>query len=451
MGRIFGTDGVRGIANTELNCNLAMDVARAAAMVVANAAHRKPVFVIGMDTRLSSPMLEAAVTAGLCSVGADVIQLGVVPTPAVAYLVKQLGADAGIMLSASHNPFEFNGLKIFNGEGYKLSDEMEFAIEEIVLDHVLPFDLKWNEKLGTVRVEHSAVEKYIEHIASTVQTDLGGMKILVDCANGSASATAPKLFERLGAKVDFIACEPDGTNINNGCGSTHIDKLCEKVKAGGYDAGLAFDGDADRCLAVDENGEIIDGDRMIAIFAKDLKQKGRLAGNKAVVTVMSNIGFFKFARENGIETEITKVGDRYVLENMLKTGNRIGGEQSGHVIFFDYMPTGDGELSGIQLLAIMKEQGKKLSELAAVMQVFPQVMVNVRADKKMKQQWETDEGVRMVLEKYKKHLGESGRILVRASGTEPLIRVMVEGQNRDEIECIAQEIAQTIKERLQVS
>ena len=449
MGRIFGTDGVRGIANTELSCTLATNVARAAAMVVAQVSHRKPVFLIGRDTRLSSPMLEAAITAGLCSVGADVVQLGVVPTPAVAYLVKEMGADAGIMLSASHNPFEFNGIKIFNGQGYKLSDELEFAIEEIVLDHVVPYDLKWNEEIGTVSVDHQAVERYIDHLASTIQTDLSGLKVLVDCSNGSAAATAPRLFAKLGAQVTFVADQPDGMNINQNCGSTHVENLCQLVREGGYDAALAFDGDADRCLAVDELGQVVDGDRMVAIFAKDLKEKGKLTGNKAVVTVMSNIGFFKFAKENGIVPETTKVGDRYVLENMLRTGNCIGGEQSGHVIFFEHMPTGDGELSGIQLLAIMKEQGKPLSQLASVMEVFPQVMVNVRADKRMKQQWETDEGVRLALEKYSRQLGDKGRILVRASGTEPLIRVMVEGENQEEIDQIAQTIAQTIKERLQ--
>lgn len=449
MGRIFGTDGVRGIANTEISCTLATNVARAAAMVVAQVSHRKPVFLIGRDTRLSSPMLEAAITAGLCSVGADVVLLGVVPTPAVAYLVRELGADAGIMLSASHNPFEFNGIKIFNGEGYKLSDELEFAIEEIVLDHVVPYDLKWNAGIGTVSVNYEAVEKYIDHLASTVSVDLTGLKVLVDCSNGSASATAPRLFEKLGAEVTFLSNRPDGININENCGSTHVENLCQKVKDGGYDAGLAFDGDADRCLAVDELGQIVDGDRMVAIFAKDLKDKGKLPDNKAVVTVMSNIGFFKFAKEQGIVPETTKVGDRYVLENMLRTGNIIGGEQSGHVIFFEHMPTGDGELSGIQLLAIMKEQGKTLSQLASIMEVFPQVMVNVRADKRMKQEWETDEGVRQTMEKYSKQLGERGRILVRASGTEPLIRVMVEGENQEEISQIAQNIAQTIKERLQ--
>lgn len=449
MGRIFGTDGVRGIANTEISCTLATNVARAAAMVVAQVSHRKPVFLIGRDTRLSSPMLEAAITAGLCSVGADVVQLGVVPTPAVAYLVREMGADAGIMLSASHNPFEFNGIKIFNGQGYKLSDELEFAIEEIVLEHVVPYDLKWNEGLGTVYTDHQAVERYIDHLASTIPGDLSGLKVLVDCSNGSAAATAPRLFAKLGAQVTFVADQPNGVNINDNCGSTHVENLCQLVREGGYDAALAFDGDADRCLAVDELGQVVDGDRMVAIFSKDLKEKGRLKGNRAVVTVMSNIGFFKFAKEHGILAETTKVGDRYVLENMLRTGNCIGGEQSGHVIFFEHMPTGDGELSGIQLLAIMKEQGKTLSQLASVMEVFPQVMVNVRADKRMKQQWETDEGVRLVLEKYSRQLGERGRILVRASGTEPLIRVMVEGESKEEIDQIAQTIAQTIKERLQ--
>ncbi|MEG1779526.1 MAG: phosphoglucosamine mutase, partial [Oscillospiraceae bacterium] len=347
--RIFGTDGVRGIANTELSCKLAMNVARAAAMVVAHCAHHRPTFLIGRDTRISSPMLEAAIASGLCSVGANVILLGAVPTPAVAYLIKEMKVDAGIMISASHNPYEFNGIKIFSGDGTKLSDEQEFAIEEIVLDKVMPYALKCNEEIGTIRLDHSAVDRYIDHLVSTIDVDLRGIKILVDCSNGSASCTAAKLFAKLGAEATFVADTPNGMNINNNCGSTNIKGLVQKVKDGRYMLGVAFDGDADRCLAVDELGNVIDGDRMIAIFAKGLKQKGKLVNNKVVVTVMSNIGFFKFAKDNDILVEITKVGDRYVLENMLRTGNCIGGEQSGHVIFFKYMPTGDGQLSAIQL------------------------------------------------------------------------------------------------------
>ena len=416
MGRVFGTDGARGVANTEISCELALELGRAAAMVAArDLGGRKPRFLVGRDTRLSSPMLEGAIAAGLCSAGADAVLLGVVPTPAVAYLTAR-EADGGIMLSASHNSFEFNGIKIFDRNGLKLSDEKEFEIEEIVLDHTVPYDLKWGDHVGTISHAPGLVDAYLEHLLSTVKGPFpAGKRILVDCANGSASATAPLLFERLGLQADFVGCEPDGTNINLNCGSTHIDRLGRLVLEGGYDMGFAFDGDADRFLAVDETGTLVDGDRLIAIFAKDLKEKGRLKNNSAVVTVMSNLGFFRFAREEGIEISVTKVGDRYVLENMLATGNVIGGEQSGHVIFFEHMPTGDGQLSALQLLDILGRKGLSLSKAASVMTVYPQVLVNVRADKEMKRLLDTDEGVRRAVEGYEQELGDEGRILIRPS------------------------------------
>ena len=394
MGRIFGTDGARGVANTEISCTLAMDIGRAAAMVVARDHHkRKPVFLVGHDTRISHDMLESAIAAGLCSVGADVVTLGTVPTPAVAYLVANSDADAAIMLSASHNPYEFNGIKIFGAEGFKLTDEEEMEIEEIVLDHVLPYDLKWNDELGVIRSGETLVEQYIDHIVSTVEGDLSGIRVAADCANGSASATAAKIFAKLGADVTILNDEPNGVNINDNCGSTHIDVLGKYVRENGFDLGVAFDGDADRCLAVDENGELVDGDKLIAIFSSQMKREGKLANDTAVVTVMSNMGFFKFAEQAGIHVEKTSVGDRYVLQNMLEHGHCIGGEQSGHIIFREFMTTGDGQLTAVQLLRAIKKSGKKLSELAQLMQVYPQVILNVRADKEMKRMVKVDEGV----------------------------------------------------------
>lgn len=449
MGRIFGTDGARGVANTEISCTLAMDIGRAAAMVVARDHHkRKPVFLVGHDTRISHDMLESAIAAGLCSVGADVVTLGTVPTPAVAYLVANSDADAAIMLSASHNPYEFNGIKIFGAEGFKLTDEEEMEIEEIVLDHVLPYDLKWNDELGVIRSGETLVEQYIDHIVSTVERDLSGIRVAADCANGSASATAAKIFAKLGADVTILNDEPNGVDINDNCGSTHIDVLGKYVRENGFDLGVAFDGDADRCLAVDENGELVDGDKLIAIFSSQMKREGKLANDTAVVTVMSNMGFFKFAEQAGIHVEKTSVGDRYVLQNMLEHGHCIGGEQSGHIIFREFMTTGDGQLTAVQLLWAIKKSGKKLSELAQLMQVYPQVIFNVRADKEMKRMVKVDEGVLKRQQQLEEGMNGNGRILVRPSGTEPVIRIMVEGLDREAIMNAAKSMEQIIIERL---
>lgn len=449
MGRIFGTDGARGVANTEISCTLAMDIGRAAAMVVARDHHkRKPVFLVGHDTRISHDMLESAIAAGLCSVGADVVTLGTVPTPAVAYLVTNSDADAAIMLSASHNPYEFNGIKIFGAEGFKLTDEEEMEIEEIVLDHILPYDLKWNDELGVIRSGETLVEQYIDHIVSTVEGDLSGIRVAADCANGSASATAAKIFAKLGADVTILNDKPNGVNINDNCGSTHIDMLGKYVRENGFDLGVAFDGDADRCLAVDENGELVDGDKLIAIFSSQMKREGKLANDTAVVTVMSNMGFFKFAEQAGIHVEKTSVGDRYVLQNMLEHGHCIGGEQSGHIIFREFMTTGDGQLTAVQLLRAIKKSGKKLSELAQLMQVYPQVILNVRADKEMKRMVKVDEGVLKRQQQLEEGMNGNGRILVRPSGTEPVIRIMVEGLDREAIMNAAKSMEQIIIERL---
>lgn len=449
MGRLFGTDGVRGIANKELTCELAMNIGKSAAFVLAGErknTHKK--IIIGKDTRLSSDMLESSIAAGLCSVGANVVLLGVVPTPAVAYLVKKYNADVGIMISASHNPFQYNGIKIFDRNGFKLPDILEDRIEAILLDENDELELAEDGMLGTVSYAFNAAEDYIEHIVSTVEGDLSGVKVALDCSNGSASKTAYGIFSKLGAEIVLKHDNPDGKNINENCGSTHVDLLCDFVKQNNCDVGLAFDGDADRCLAVDELGNVIDGDQIIAIVSKHLKDENRLRNDTAVVTVMSNIGFHKFAKENGINVYITKVGDRYVLEKMFSENYSIGGEQSGHIIFKEFATTGDGELTGVQLLSIMKLSGKKLSELANIMKVYPQVLVNVTVTRDKVSQYFSDVEIQDEIKRVGDLLGEDGRILVRPSGTEPLIRVMVEGTDQKSIKELADSVADIIKKKL---
>lgn len=448
MGRLFGTDGARGIANKELTCELAMNIGRATAMVLINDDVKHPTFLIGKDTRRSGDMLEGALIAGLCSVGANVKLLGVVPTPAVAYLVGKYKADAGIMISASHNPFEFNGIKIFNEDGYKLHDGLEEQIEAIVLDHAEPYYVPQDGEIGTVSYAQSAADDYIDHVVSTVDYDLSGMELALDCSNGSSSRTAEKLFTRLGAKCHMLSDKPDGDNINRDCGSTHIENLMQYVKDNKLDLGLAFDGDADRCLAVDENGELVDGDYLIAICAADLKKRGLLKKDTVVGTVMTNMGFNKFCDANGMKFVSTKVGDRYVLEEMLREGYNIGGEQSGHVIFLDYSTTGDGELTGAHLASIVNRTKEKLSSLASLMQRYPQVLINVKISNEGKIAFYTDKEIKAEIKRVTEILGDRGRILVRASGTEPLVRVMLEGENEEEIATLAQEVADLVKKRL---
>ncbi len=456
MGRLFGTDGARGVANTEITCELAMKIGRAAAMVLTEHTKERPRVLIGMDTRASSQMLESAIAAGLCSVGADVNLLGEIPTPAVAYLVRKYKYDAAIMISASHNPCEYNGIKIFQSNGYKLPDALEEEIESIILDKSQIPPVKIGGEVGRIKRSRTAAADYIKYLFGIAKEDLaengildfGGLKIAVDCSNGSASVTAPELFMKLCENCFFMASHPNGTNINKNCGSTHLEVLQDFVVRNQCDAGLAFDGDADRFLAVDENGEVVDGDKLIAIFAKYLKENNKLKNNTAVVTVMSNMGFFKFCEENGIVCEKTKVGDRYVLENMLANGHSIGGEQSGHLIFLDHATTGDGQLSALKLLCIMKETGKKLSELASQMEVFPQVLINVRVSDFGKAKFPRDKEIQTAIEAAEKELGTDGRVLVRVSGTEPLIRVMLEGKDEEKINILAQEIVEVIKERL---
>lgn len=445
MGRLFGTDGARGIANSELTCELATNIGRAAAYVLTEKTTEKPKVLIGKDTRVSSNMLEMALAAGLCSVGADVVLVGFVPTPAIAFLVKDREADAGIMISASHNPCEYNGIKIFDGNGYKLPDALEEEIESLVLDDMSPIKFPVGGDVGSVFLRHDYVELYIDHLVKSVDTDLSGLKIAIDCANGCASYTAEKLFTRLGATVHMMHCNPNGVNINARCGSTHMEDITDYINGHDMDLGLAFDGDSDRCLAVDENGKLIDGDRMIAVFALDMKNKGILKDDTAVVTVMTNLGFKQFAERNGINVLETKVGDRYVLEEMLKNDYQIGGEQSGHIIFKNFATTGDGQLSGAMLAAILAKTGRPASEIASVMTVLPQTLVNIKASPELKEKLNTDSDIKTAIESVKKELGKRGRILVRASGTEPLIRVMLEGENIAEIKRLAREVAAVIE------
>lgn len=449
MGRLFGTDGIRGIANKDLTCELATQLGRAAAEVLTNKSNRHPKVLIGMDTRLSSDMLENAMAAGLCSIGASVITLGVVPTPAVAYLVEKYKADAGVMISASHNSFEYNGIKIFSGDGFKLPDDLEERIEDIILGKTdISSEFPTEEGIGTVTRAENAVRDYIDHVKSTVHFSLDGLKIAIDTANGSASATAETLFTELGAEVYMLNDKPDGVNVNRDCGSTHMEGLIEFVKTHEVDAGVAFDGDADRCLMVDEKGNFIDGDFIMAICALDMKSRGKLAKNTAVGTIMTNMGFQRFCEENGMDFEATKVGDRYVLEEMLLSGYNFGGEQSGHVIFRDFATTGDGQLTACQLLSIMRRREAKLSSLGTLMQRFPQTIVNLRVTPEGKLAFYTDHKVKAAIDKVSDTLGRDGRIIVRPSGTEPLLRIMVEGTDEQLIQKLANDVAEVIKAEL---
>ncbi|MBR2411930.1 MAG: phosphoglucosamine mutase [Clostridia bacterium] len=449
MGRLFGTDGARGIANTEISCELAMKTARATAMVLSEYKNKSKLkILIGTDTRKSADMLMSAMAAGFCSVGCDVITLGVVPTPAVAFLTKKYSFDAGVMISASHNSCEYNGIKIFYSDGYKLSDETEEKTEAIILDDIMPPPLKIGGEVGSISENKNAVNDYIKHIAETAEFNFSDMKICCDCANGSASVTAKALFRSLGADCTVINSSPDGVNINENCGSTHIDVLCEYVRNNGFDIGFSFDGDADRLLCSDNEGNAVDGDKILAICAKALKEQGRLKEDTAVCTVMSNMGLFSFLGKNGIRCEKTKVGDRYVLEKMLEKGYNLGGEQSGHIIFLDHATTGDGQLTAVQVLNILKKTGKSLKELTSEIEIFPQVLKNVRVSHFGKLRLFEDNDIKIAIENAQRVLGENGRVLVRPSGTEPLVRIMTEGKNKEITQSLAEQLSQVIKERL---
>ncbi len=448
MRRLFGTDGIRGIANEFLSCERATMVGRALGHVLSSNHKYRPLVIIGMDTRRSSEMLASAISAGLFSVGSDVMTLGVVPTPAVAYLVKKYKAKAGVMISASHNPYEYNGIKIFGEEGYKLSDELEEQIESIVLDNTPPTKIASSSEVGRRYNASYALHDYVSYLMHTTKTSLDGMRVAIDCANGSASATAEELFRGLGADVHILYDKPNGININDGCGSTHIEALKKYVAENKMEVGIAFDGDADRCLAVDERGREVDGDFIMAILALDMKRRGVLNKSTVVGTVMSNYGFQKFCEEHGISFIAAKVGDRYVLEMMKQEGYSFGGEQSGHIIIPEHATTGDGQLTAIALLSLIKNSGKKLSELASVMKKYPQHTVNIEASQNQKIALFTDEEIKAIISEAEAMLDGDGRLVVRASGTEPVVRIMVESSDSEKTAKIAEETAKKIKKTL---
>ncbi|WP_142414055.1 phosphoglucosamine mutase [Hathewaya massiliensis] len=446
MGRMFGTDGVRGIANKELTPDLAFKLGKAGAYVLTEGTHR-PKVVVGMDTRISGEMLECALVSGLLSVGAEAICVGVVPTPAVAYLTRKYKADAGVVISASHNPVEYNGIKFFDGQGYKLKDELEDRIQQVIENNFEGVPCPTGENLGKKKIVTNAVEDYVEFAKSTIDCELKGLKIALDCANGASYETAVKAFRELGAEVLVINNDPDGININKACGSTHPEHLMTFVTDNNCDLGLAFDGDADRCLAVDEKGNLINGDVMMTICAKYLKEQGKLKKDTLVVTVMSNMGLDIALDKEIINRVKTKVGDRYVLEKMIEEGYSLGGEQSGHLIFLDFNTTGDGLVSGLQLTSVIKNKKQKLSELASIMTELPQVLVNATVPNNMKDIHIKDKEIANEIKKMEEKLDGTGRVLIRPSGTEPLVRVMLEGKDKAEIESMAVALAKKIEEK----
>ena len=450
MGRLFGTDGVRGVANRELTPELAFKLGKAACYVLKG--KKKPTLLIGRDTRISGHMLENALAAGIMAVGGNVVKLGVIPTPAVAYLTREYyKADAGIVISASHNSFEYNGIKIFRSSGYKLDDLLEEKIEDIIISDIDVNSHIIGTEVGACTERFSEAWKaYGEYLLGTVNYSLTGKKLVIDCANGAAVSIAPEVFGRLGAEVSFIGNEPDGCNINKECGSTHPEKLSEDVIRLGADMGLAFDGDADRLIVVDDKGKILDGDKTIVICAKHLKDTNRLKNLKVTATVMSNIGFHKALGEEGISVDVTQVGDRYVLEKMLETGCKLGGEQSGHIIFSEYATTGDGILSALQLIEAVLASGRRLSELSDEIAIYPQILVNAKINNDYKSTFNKDAEVAAMIKEIEDRFKGRGRVLIRTSGTEPLVRVMLEGQSIDEITEPAKTLAALIEKKFGV-
>ena len=447
MGRMFGTDGVRGIANTELTAITAYNLGRAGAYVLTEGTH-KPKILVAKDTRISGDMLEAALVAGILSVGAEAVMLGVVPTPTVAHLTREYNADAGIMISASHNPVEYNGIKFFDNKGYKLPDELEDEIQRVIETNFEGVPSPTGHDLGKSTVDVGALDEYIEFAKSTIPVDLKGLKVALDCANGACYKAAVKAFRELGADVYVINDNPDGTNINENCGSTHPEELMDYVIRKKCDLGFAFDGDADRCLAVDEKGTLINGDVVLTLCAKYLKDLGKLKDDTLVVTVMSNLGLDIACKREGINTIKTKVGDRYVLEEMVKDGYVLGGEQSGHVIFLDYNTTGDGLVTALQVASIRKRSEKTLSELAGIMKELPQVLVNAKVPNEKKNIYLEDAEIIESIKNIEKSLNGVGRVLIRPSGTEPLVRVMLEGENQVEIDKMAHDLADLILSKI---
>ncbi len=445
MARLFGTDGVRGVANDELTPMLAMQLGQAGAYVLTKEHAHKPTIMVGCDTRISGDMLANALMAGACSVGANAVYVGVIPTPAIAYLTRKYKVDAGVVISASHNPVEFNGIKFFDGNGYKLPDSLEDEIEALIRSDMKGIKFPTGSGVGKVKYRTDAREEYINHAVQKVPVDLNGMKIVVDCAEGASYYTSIEALKELGADVVAIHNNPDGTNINANCGSTHLQELMARVVYEKAALGLAFDGDADRLIAVDENGKMVDGDQIMAIVGNHMKEQGKLHDNTIVATVMSNLGFFLMGKEKGIHIEQTKVGDRYVLERMKEIGANLGGEQSGHIIFLDENTTGDGLLSALHLLQVLVDTGKSLSELASIMDVLPQALVNAKVPNHKKESYmEYPEVASAIASLTEKFAGE-GRVLIRPSGTEPLVRVMIEGKDQKMIQEEAQKLADLIQ------
>lgn len=445
MARLFGTDGVRGIANEELTPLMAMQLGQAGAYVLTKQTQHKPTIMVGCDTRISGDMLANALMAGVCSVGANAVYVGVIPTPAVAYLTRKYKVDAGVVISASHNPVEFNGIKFFNGDGYKLSDELEDEIEALINNNMAGVKFPTGTGVGKIKYRNDAREEYINHAMRKIPVNLNGMKIVVDCAEGASFYTSVETLKELGAQVIAIHNNPDGTNINANCGSTHMQELQARVVYEKAQVGLAFDGDADRMLAVDENGKMVDGDQIMAIIGNHMKNQGNLKNNTIVATVMSNLGFYIMAKEQELNIEQTKVGDRYVLERMREIGAVLGGEQSGHVIFLEENTTGDGLLSALHLLQVMVDTGKPLSELASIMSVMPQALVNAKVPTHKKDKYMEYPEIAKAIEDLEVMFAGEGRVLIRPSGTEPKVRVMIEGKNQKVIEREAKKLADLIQ------
>jgi len=447
MARLFGTDGVRGVANESLTAELAFKLGFAGAKVLTKTEDKKPVILIGMDTRISGKMLEAALAAGICSAGADAVTAGVIPTPGVAYLTRTMGFSAGVMISASHNSFEYNGIKFFSCDGYKLPDAVEDEIEEIINNFDANYaELKTGADVGTVTALEDAADKYTAYLKDAINVDATGLKIAIDCANGASSAYAQKLFEQLGAECVVIGNKPDGININDGCGSTHMEILSETVVKEGCDMGFAFDGDADRFLATDGKGELINGDKVMFTIASAMKQEGKLNDNTLVVTVMSNLGLTIAANEAGLKLAKTKVGDRYVLEEMRDKGFNVGGEQSGHVILSDHSTTGDGMLTALAFLKSLKTLDLTAEEAASKVKILPQVLLPAYVKNSDKEAAMQSPKLKALTQEYEQILGDTGRILIRPSGTEPQIRVMLEGENIEQITKMAEALVAAVNE-----
>lgn len=441
MSRMFGTDGVRGVAGTELTIELAMQLGQAGAYVLTKRQAHKPTIIVGCDTRISGGMLANALMAGICSVGANAIYVGVAPTPAIAYLTRKHKVDAGVVISASHNPMEFNGIKFFNGDGYKLSDQLEDEIEALISNHMKDVPMPTGSGVGKIEYRFDIRDEYVRFMKKCVPIDLSGLKIVVDCAEGASYYTSVKTLKELGANLVAIHTQPDGTNINSNCGSTHMSELKARVVYEKADIGIAFDGDADRMLAVDELGNMVDGDQIMAIIGSHMKQQGRLKKDTIVVTVMTNLGFSLMGEREGLHIETTRVGDRYVLEHMMEHGYNLGGEQSGHIIFLDDSTTGDGLLSALQLLKVMVETEKKLSELAGIMEVLPQALVNAKVPNHKKEKYMDYAEIAEAIAALEAKFHGEGRVLIRPSGTEPMVRVMIEGKDQALIEEEAKKLA----------